>query len=225
METSTTRCAAQGHPEFVLECQDDIAFMLPFLLQFLEDRVAAGTVFRPGQSLQMGWSTLEIETREDGALTLSELDLSEIPGRRARSVSLTLMALYRQKAVVDSFDPPLPPAFPSMTQEAVCCDGYADADALMLTRVAGDGRDSGWFFGCVKDGHDHQDAGRLVKAPLVELAAARPAVIEYLAMPPGSVVMLDAQENLAAAFAEGGRPLRPSPGSYLDRERSGPAIS
>jgi hypothetical protein len=222
METSTTRCAAHGHPEFVLECHDDIAFMIPFLLEWIEGAVAAGTVFKPGQSVQMGWSPLQVEARDDGALTFSELDLSGEPGRRVRSVSLTLLALYRQKGVVDSFDPSLPAAFPAMMQDALCCDGFPEADALMLTRVAGDAKDSGWFFGCLKADHDHQDAGRLVRTSLYELACRRPAVIEYLAMPAGSIVLLDPQENLAAAFAEGNRPLKPVPGSYLDRERSDP---
>ena len=223
MQASTSRCGASGHPEFVLECDEAIAFMLPFLLEWLEGSVAAGTVFRPGQTMQMGWSALRVEPGENGTLTLSEPDLSGIPDQRLQGVSLTLLALYRQKGAVDSFDPALPPAFPSMSQGAICCDAYPEAEALLLSRIPGDAQDSGWFFGCTREGHDHQSTEQLRKGSLYELACRRPAVIEFLAMPAGSYILLDAQENLVSVFAQDGRPLKPTPGSYLDRERDAKA--
>ena len=222
MQASTTRCAATGHPEFVLDCDDGIAFMLPFLLEWLEGSVTAGTVFRAGQTMQMGWSTLKVEPREDGSLTLSEPDLSGVPDQRQPGVSLTLLALYRQKGAVDSFDPALSPAFPSMNQSALCCDAFPETPALTLSRVAADAQSSGWFFGCSREDHDHRNAENLWKAPLYELACQRPAVIEFLAMPVGSLIQLDAEEKLVAVLSGDGRPLKPTPGSYLDRESKEP---
>jgi hypothetical protein len=56
----TTRCAAHGHREVTIE----LAVELPipqierFLLDYVEDAVARGTQFLPGQTLRVEWAQL-----------------------------------------------------------------------------------------------------------------------------------------------------------------------
>ena len=76
-----------------------------------------------------------------------------------------------------------------------------------------------WFFGCREEGHEHNDASRLVRDSLYAIACARPATIDFLALRTGWIVVLDEKDALVAMYDSSGREREPRSGSYLDRLR------
>jgi hypothetical protein len=91
----------------------------------------------------------------------------------------------------------------------------------VLSRSDGTSNDSGWFFGCVDQAHDHDRAENLSGGILYEMACAHPEILEFLALPAGAVVVIDAAGRVEEAFGATGEALRIAPGSYLDLRQRG----
>lgn len=220
MLITTHNCSRHGHPEFGLHCADEVAFDAPWLVTWLEEQVASGVVFRPGESLQVGWSTLLVGTATDGLLTLNELDLSGVPGQFDRSVTRTLLCMRKQKSVLESFGIEPRMDFPLLQMSAIKCNRYASSKGTMLSRSSPiNASDSGWFFGCLDGSHDHNLPADLMFGSLYEIACQKPAAIEFLAMPVGSLLRMDERGALLAAYLDEEKELSIRPGSYLDHKR------
>lgn len=211
----TTKCAGLGHPEFTLWCDEELLFLAPWLVSWLEHRVAEKAVFRPGETVQIGWSILLVETLDDGTLTLLEPEMSGLPGRARRSVSSTLLHLCRQKSVAEGFDLTAQMDFPDLRHAALSCARYAKGVDLMLSRLPRRAEDSGWFFGCLEKDHDHKNPAELKGATLYELACLNPSTIDFLALPVGTIVSLNAAGDFVSAQDARDHPLVPATGSYL----------
>jgi len=215
MQASTAKCSRYGHPEFVLTCSDECAFDVPWLVDLLERQVASGSTFREGQTLQLGWSVLRFEADPAGNLHLLELDLSGKPGKFDRSVTRTLLALRLQKSVLESLGIQDQLLFPSLLQTALRCRRFGKTSQPMLIRSEPTAEDSGWFFGCREESHSHDDPNELEGGVLHELASEQPILIEYLAMPTGSMILLDARHRYLSACDGDDVEHKVLPGSYL----------
>jgi len=220
MERVTARCSRYGHQEFILFCADEVASDLPWLCQFLEDKVASGTVFAEGETLQVGWSVLTVRSGPSRRLTLWELDMSGTAGQMECSVTRTLLFLRRQRAVLESFGILDQLQFPSVRQTAVFCARFDTASPRMLFRRDGKSDDSGWFFGCTGKDHDHRRRENLSGGSLYEIACANPDVLDFLAMPSGSVVLLRTDGRVEKAFGKDRRKLEIGVDSYLHERDS-----
>ena len=75
---------------------------LHWFLGWIESEVSGGRRFLPEQTVQVGWSVLEIRQRNDGALGFLEPDFRSIPVRFVDSVSNTLLHLLVQKSAAES---------------------------------------------------------------------------------------------------------------------------
>src|SRR4051795_7899758 len=104
MRTCTQRCREHDHLEISVECEDTSALSptLRWFLGWIESEVAGGRRFLPEQTVQVGWSLLEIRQRTDGTLGLFEPDFQSLPVRFVDSVSNTLLHLFIQKSVAES---------------------------------------------------------------------------------------------------------------------------
>jgi hypothetical protein len=217
----TTTCARLGHPEFRIAYDPAIVVIADdakWLLGWLEESVAQGTRYVAGQTCQIGWITTEVRLDGDD-LSIWEPDMRRLPIEWSESVSHTLAHLRIQKDVVESVLGPGDLSFPSMRESAIICDRLGQGEGIVMERVEPAGADSGWFFGCTEDGHDHNDAAELRRVSLYEAVARHaPHIIPYLALPPGILVSIGAVDPVL--YREG-EPLLPRPGSYLDRRRAG----
>jgi hypothetical protein len=215
MRASTKICKEYGQPEISVEC-DDKAFLVPglqWLLKWLETEVTKGRRFLPGETVQVGWSILEIRQHGNDALTLFEPDFKSMPIKFVDSVSNTLFHLLLQKSVVESLglmDEILPPR---LQDSAIICTEFGKSESFMMSRLSPTDADSGWFFGCSSSVHDHQRNESLRRISLYEAAIRLEVrVIPFLALPADIYVEFCEETPY---FMRGDRELVIHSGSYL----------
>ena len=215
---TTSRCTRFDHPEFQISYDSalvPVAEDVAWLVRWLEDTVERGARYLPGQTIQVGWSLVQVREVNDGFLSLWEPDWATMPINWVESVSHALSHLRVQKDVVESFIPAVEMAFPSLQESAIICSRLGDEGELVLDRFEPKGHSSGWFFGCADVDHNHNDAAQLQVLSLYEVSVRRTSrVIPYLALPPGTLIELCA--GCPHVF-QGDRPLAFAPGSYLAR--------
>lgn len=196
MKLQTTTCSDHGHPEFAIEFDSE---GIPEehgreLVETIEEMVAEGSVFRPGETFAIGWMITKIESAEDGTLTLCEPDLNTNPLEYRAGVSETLRIKMIQVFTADSYGIDRDDLMiPTIGQLAVACNRVPEADAILLARNDdADPDDSGWFVLCHDDDHDHEAGDSIGVVPLHELARVRPDVINFMMFPTGCTLLLEA---------------------------------
>lgn len=208
----TSKCHAFGHREFLLT-YDTSAVVQPdasWLLAHLENEVAAGTAFSPGQTLRIGWMITQIaEAGHDSRLlAVNEPDFRGLPLVWVEGVTSTLAHLRAQTSAVESCEASFEISFADIRQSAVCCTGV-DATGFHLERFEEGPRDSGWLIGCSKT-HQHE----LRRISLYELACRHPFLVDFLALPSGIEVYLERGTPLQLQYRQS--PVGIRAGSYLD---------
>jgi hypothetical protein len=212
MECATRSCGRYGHAEFVVEVGDVPQVDATWLIGYLEDAVAEGTVFAPGETIQIGWMITRIELAPAGRLTLYEPDLRSLPVRFVPGTAATLRHLRAQRNLADAFGLGDLLQFPSIADSAIACTHYDRGHDWVLSRVEPEvqieGRDCGWFVGCAVDSHDHDDPVSLERISLYQIAMRVPEIVEYLALPPSCEVIV----------RRGGEPMVAYDGEVLTRK-------
>lgn len=212
----TTSCSHQGHPEFCITYDPNVVVVPDdaiWFLKGLEESVAGGARYKPGETIQVGWAIAVVRQEEEGDLTLWESDMQSMPIQWVAGLSSTLAQLRTQKDVVESVVGANDLSFPSMRQSALICSRFGHGEGLILDRFEPTGAASGWYFGCRDNDHDHNDAAELRCVSLYEAALHTPQIISYLALPPGVLVGLRGG-GVPSIFLNG-EPLVFKPGSYL----------
>lgn len=186
-EYKTSRCHEVGHPELAFRV--DAALILEsdidWLVCTLESMVASGSRFMSGQTIQIGWGCLKFGVLAEGSLRLLEPDYtSKPPIEFVDSVTQTLSHLRLQKDIVESYFGIEEIAFPSLMESCIVCTNAEAADVVM-DRMAAEPPDSGWFIGCTRESHDHNDLENLTKVSVYEAVQRFPAAIGFLALPFG----------------------------------------
>jgi hypothetical protein len=212
----TTNCRRHGHPEFRIHIDPSQAPVKQdwhWFIGWLEQAVAQGERFLPGQTCQVGWGLLQVRDADEDSLALWEPDMQAMPIEWVDSVSTTLAHLRLQKDVVESLFSADDLLFPSMSQSAIVCTRLGESQGMIMDRNPPKGTDSGWFCGCHEEDHDHNNASELKCVSLYEAAARHsPAIVPYLALPAG---VLLAVTDATPTFFQDGEPLEFKPGSYL----------
>jgi len=217
MRTCTQKCREHGHLEISVQCEES-AGLAPSLRSFLgwiESEVEGGRRFLPEQTVQVGWSVLEIRQRSDGTLALFEPDFRSMPVRFVDGVSNTLLHLFLQKSVAESLGLAGELAPPSLRDSAIVCTEFGSTDGFVMSRVTGKAGDSGWFFGCDNAGHDHQSRDGLRRVSLYEAVTRHEdRTIQFLGLPPDTFVGFGGG---VPYFSRGETELAIRPGSYLHK--------
>lgn len=218
MRVRTNGCKNFGHPEICVSYESgavadvDVAW----LLGWIEAQVAAGTVFRNGQTVQIGWMITRLHAEENGDLALHEPDMVSNPAVFVDSISATLSHLRLQKAVAESYGLVAAMMFPSPRQSVVVCNRFDGSSGFFMERTTPDVVGSGWFMGCYDASHSHSVQENIRCMSLYEAACrVNPKTIPFLALPDLSRV----------AFRDGNKPqvclkgaeIEPKPGSYMDQ--------
>jgi hypothetical protein len=218
MRAATETCKEHGQHEITVECGDEgyLAQGLKSLLQWIERETAEGRRFLPEQTVQFGWSILEIRQRTDGTVGLFEPDFRSMPVRFVDSVSNTLFHLLVQKWVAESLGLERELEIPDLRASAIICTEFGTTEGFVMSRVQPQAADSGWFLGCDRKIHDHQSPNNLRRVSLYEAAIRyEDKIIPFLGLPPEIFVGFG---GAAPYFSRGERELMIRPGSYLHRK-------
>lgn len=217
-EYRTTGCAAHGHPEFTVRIAHDVPVpgLEKMLLGYFEASVKAGTQFKPGQTVQLGWATLRLTWREDGTLGVLEPDLKH-ELKWVESVEQSLLETWRQKEVLESLGLTARADFPRQAFGAIVCDRVWDSTRFVMGRAEPSApSDSGWFIGCDDEAHDHQVEQALKVVPLIEVAVRLPALAQFFALPVGTDALISGPGQVRARVFLDEEERVPTPGSYLE---------
>jgi hypothetical protein len=219
MIVSTTRCKDHGHAEFVLEVDERAVppRHVSRVIETIEGLVAQGSVFTPGETLQIGWMVTRVQRYDEGRLTLLEPDMRTFPMAFVPGVTGTLRQMMLQLLFIDSLAVSRGDMdIPSVCQSAVACKKYRDAKSLVLSRGKPHGpRDSGWFIGCLDGGHDHEDENSLALVSLYEAFINQNQIQGWMAFPATTLIAL--QDGDTPKVFRDGKDLRIVTDSFLAR--------
>ncbi|MCA9221599.1 MAG: hypothetical protein KDA71_14810, partial [Planctomycetales bacterium] len=137
---------AARHPEIVLRLAPDLESLLGPTRRWLEDAIAGGARFLPGETVQLGWTLCKVNERADGRLSLLAPDMSSMPIEWTDDLSLAVQHLAVQYQAVKSIG--VEPAFPNMRHSVLVGRDFDDTDVVIMHHQGSDGpADSGWFVG------------------------------------------------------------------------------
>jgi hypothetical protein len=212
----TSRCREFGQPEFrvCVEHSGVLQADIDFFMRTLEEWVQAGERFKNGETVQFGWSVLMVRANSDDTLSLLEPDFCHMPIQWVDSVTSTIRHLRLQKDVCESFFDAETANFPSLRYPCIVCTRVQEARDVVMERHEPDDLDSGWFLGCLREDHDHEDAQQLSRVSLYEAVLQNPAALPYVALPPGA--MLHVGDGEVRALFHDGERLQPRKGSYCE---------
>ncbi len=212
----TTQCAKHGHREVTIQLAEDspIPNVAQVLIDFFEEGVAGGVEFLPGQVVRLGWSLLRLCERPDGTLGVEERELTPRPAW-TESVDRALADAWYQKEVCASVGLLEELTFPLQDEDVMVADCAIDAELIVMTRFpAADLPEgiSGWAL-CCGDDHDH---GERSFVPLMAIAANQPALVQFLALPHDTVVLVGkGEKRIDPHVYRSGEEVTPTAGSYL----------
>ena len=213
MQVKTTGCARHDHPEFTLDIGDALETDGKWLVKFLEQAVASGERFAPGETVAIGWMLTRVVEVDDDTLTLHEPDMKSMPIQWVPTVRSTLAHLRIQKAIAESVGLEDELELPSIRHTAIVCTELGEEPGMILARAEPKAGDSGWFAGCADPDHDHNVAENLDVTSLYQLAIAVPGAIGFLGLPAGVQVLIEA--GAAPHIAMNGKRLPIKARSYL----------
>jgi hypothetical protein len=220
----TTACSRHSHREFTIQLAErsPIPDIHRLLIEYFEESVARGTKFLPGQTVLLGWAQLKLCDRRDGTIGVQERELS--PDEQwVETVDRALNDTWFQKEIVASVGLLDELSFPRQFEDVIVTDCALNANDLLALRLANDRLPegfSGWSLTCAED-HDH---GEKQVIPLLAVAATLPAMVQLLALPHDTVVLVAFREKPDAPpgmlriephVFRHGEELVPKPGSYL----------
>ncbi|WP_330253968.1 hypothetical protein OG874_05105 [Nocardia sp. NBC_00565] len=216
----TTIGDQHGHPDIVARVTEPAVpgtqeSLVQWILDDLQDSLAAGTRFAPGQTIRVGGRTLRVVERSDGMLGLLErVDTDSWE----EHVEQTLRDLWYQKEVAASLGLAQQLDFPADDQYAAVAECVNETiPALLLNR--GDTSDpdsSGWMVCCLRN-HDH---GEWSMRTIWDLSDSMPFTTQFLALPVNTSVAIEAPHTtptgrIGVRALLNGWHLIPAPGSYL----------
>jgi hypothetical protein len=215
---TTTQCSRFQRPEFVLEADESIVpdFYLNRIVETIETMVERGSVFKPGETFQIGWMLTLVQSLDDSRLTLHEPDMQAMPIRWIPGITETLRQMMVQLHTLDSFALRQEINIPSARDSLLVCTQYTNPDFFMERFMPSEenAADTGWFIGCLDTNHDHNDPANLRCISVYEAFIRQRGIQNFMAFPFGSIILVD-QSGLKVA--KNGKELAIVPGSFLDR--------
>jgi hypothetical protein len=211
-ELRTTQCGKYGQPEIVFEVQSSA---IPeadrqWVIKTVEERVAGGSRFKAGETLQLGWMINQFAEGPDGTLRLQEPDMRSMPFAFVDRLDNTLRHLRYQKDTVESFTEPLDLVFPSVRQSVFVPPAYKSIFRYAMQRHKPEGTDSGWLMTGPADPKADMDLSQHTRVSLYELVRARPELIPLLALPPGVLITKDFADKREYFFEDRALTVRPT---------------
>jgi hypothetical protein len=216
MVITTQNCARFRHPEFTLEA--DTSHIPEQYLQdtanIVEGMIAKGSIFRPGQTFQIGWMITQVQSHASGLLTLAEPDMRTFPVKWVPGITQTLRQTILQLFLLDSASFRKDVKMTTILQSAIVCSHYTARDFFMTRSDASNENDSGWFIGCLNRKHDHHAPSNLKRLSLYDVFLHQRAIHGFMSFPVGSMIILDKRRGMR--IVRDGTEVPIEPGSLLD---------
>lgn len=177
---STTRCHTVGRFEIAFEIAPEASSLAGWLVSYFESETLNGTLFEAGQTVQLGWAVLLLRPAAEG-LEVFEPDFKSLPIQWQAGVNSTIRQLFLQRSICDLF--PCAPEFVSLMNAGFQVEDFPTSPDFSMSREAPDGAKSGWWFM-----PSEPSSNDVQLHSLYQLALTKPAIIPFLALPPGSAV-------------------------------------
>ncbi|WGS54629.1 hypothetical protein LFL96_26850 [Paraburkholderia sp. D15] len=172
-----------GHPDIVLALNLGLDAQAKWLLSYFEDEIQRGVVFRPDETVQIGWTLVKLTTDAQGDLEIWEPRFDVMPVTWIRGANSTVRDLILQREVCAQVD--IEPSFPSLRQSGIISPDFLGASGeFVMTRDESSGNDSGWLF---REEAYQGSNGR--HCSLFEIAVSHQKIIPFLALPAGATVV------------------------------------
>jgi len=151
---------------------------------------------RNGAEIEFGWGPLRAEPRGDGSVVVMAPDYARDPSDWSADLTVPAMIVAEQSRVqlrtgTDRYSS-------RFDGKVVIAEGALEAPAVYLQRIEPRPNDTGWFVGYSSGG----DNSRLVAVRPLDILRARPALVPFLGLPAGSLVVLDGDTVRAVLDAD-----------------------
>ncbi len=185
LEARTQSCRQYDHREFLLRWDERRTSHADVrrLGETLEQEVARGVRFEPGDVVHVGWVPLRVVEAPSRALSLVEPDFCGAPLRYVNSVDAALRHLRAQDELLERVGLAGFAARPSLAHAARVCP-HLTSRGMVLDRSEPDADDSGWMVTCASTDEDHE----VTLTGVYELVCRFPHLVDFLALPAGSTV-------------------------------------
>lgn len=180
----TETCVEYGHPEFTVVMDESAASAAGMLLDHLQNSVAAGEPFTPGQTIQIGSAVLRVIERDDATFGLEERTGPDSWAEHVhRCLEHTRYQIFAadQLGVYDQVD-----FAPDLAAVQFQRCGLAGPEVHLFRKQVDDPQHSGWCVLCIEE-HEHDD---WTYSDLLELTQSTPFVTPFLALPAGTTVQV-----------------------------------
>jgi hypothetical protein len=213
---STTECAQFGHREFLLEADESTVpdIYIREMVETIEHMVADGSVFRPGESFQIGWMLTRVHEQGPTHLTLEEPDMRSLPIRWIPGIAHALRQKMVQVFMLDSVSLRHEMQLPTISQTLIACTRHNVSEFFMTRSKGTNESDSGWFVGCVDHEHDRNNTANLLFVSLYEAYLGQRGIQGLVTFPVGIMVVVDSENGVT--ILNKGESLGIVPGSFLD---------
>lgn len=205
---TTNGLVAMGHLEMRIKYGsgvgvEDTSKVLTYISDYL---LTSGQRIQHNETMRYGWSTLRFNANSEiGMLTIEELEkpLDPYANEYIEGVARSVAILNQQDATVARNGIIGQGHHPHRTEMAVICRHIRpDSTVMVLDRIKTSAvDDSGWFIGCGRSDHNHNDPNELARIHLVYIVESRPNLLMYMAMPDETRVVLD--RNSVIVFSPG----------------------
>ncbi len=175
--------ATSGHPDIIIRVHPSLDRLAAWLPLYFSDQVEKGGRFVSGQTVQVGFGLLRLMETDEGDLLIQEPDFVSAPITWTEGASRCVRFLALQKAVCAELGVEL--NFPSLRQVLLAQAPTPGPDRFTLSRDPLASEGSGWALFA-----DANAAMQLVS--IYEAVLACPAIVPFLALPPGSAVKREA---------------------------------
>lgn len=182
MTLSTSR--QSGFPEIHVDIADQFASAANWLVNYFETQVQKGISFEPGQTVEVGWSLLQLRQSGDH-LEVWEPDFDAMPIRWGNGANNTLRHLTLQRSVCDIVK--CEPVFPSIRHAGIVSPRFLSSSSFSMSRDQPSNSDSGWVF--AESGYSGTE-GEFIS--LYQIVLERFHVVPFLALPHGAFVRIEA---------------------------------
>jgi hypothetical protein len=147
------------------------------LAEYFKSQVANGTRFKAGETVQLGWGVLRLVGDDDGELVVTEPDFHSMPIQWIDGAQQTMRQLTLQRHVCSLLD--VEPDFTSLLTSGVASPNFMTGSDFSMSRD-----ERGWWFRALED-----DGTQAERHSLYVVALRRPAVIPFIALPPGAEIL------------------------------------
>lgn len=176
---------------------------------FLQSRIAEGSQFNVGQTIQCSWMWFMVGADEKGEMSILAPQLGVMPMRFVTDCSDALNLVATQRHVCDSFGVECDPC--TACQTAIVVKGLADCRRVFMNQTDREkGKASGWFWGAPDSRLDVNKADSLQLKSLWQLACEIPQSRDFFLLPQGWQVVF---ENCPVVLRDFNTAI-PKPSSY-----------